>query len=260
MIFYFSGTGNTKWAAQELAKATNEPLFFIPDVLKGNCQFQLSEGERIGFCFPVHGWRPPFLVRDFIRKLVITNTQSHYCYALCTAGDTTGESMKIFEKDLSERGLDLNATFSLIMPESYVGLPFMDVDTPQKERQKKLQAAELLQVYIERIIRKEESNSNSHIGRWPRINSRLIGSFFVNHLISDKPFQVEESRCVKCGICANVCPTENITGGLGYEPKWIHEGACLTCFACYHHCPHHAIEFGKQTRKKGQYWYTKNRI
>ncbi|MFW5518323.1 MAG: ferredoxin, partial [Segatella copri] len=36
---------------------------------------------------------------------------------------------------------------------------------------------------------------------------------------------------------------------------WLHHKDCLTCFTCYHHCPHHAIEFGKQTRKKGQYFF-----
>ena len=31
MIFYFSGTGNTLWAAQQLAEATGEELLYIPD-------------------------------------------------------------------------------------------------------------------------------------------------------------------------------------------------------------------------------------
>ena len=34
MIFYFSGTGNTRWIAQQLAEATGEELRFIPDEMK----------------------------------------------------------------------------------------------------------------------------------------------------------------------------------------------------------------------------------
>ena len=31
MIFYFSGTGNTRWAAKQLAAATEERLLFITE-------------------------------------------------------------------------------------------------------------------------------------------------------------------------------------------------------------------------------------
>ena len=67
MIFYFSGTGNTRWAAERLAQETGEKLLFIPDEMKkGKCEYTLQEGERLGFCFPVHGWQPPHIVREFI--------------------------------------------------------------------------------------------------------------------------------------------------------------------------------------------------
>lgn len=152
MIFYFSGTGNTRWAAQYLSEATQEELVFIPDHPTGTFSPDLKEGERIGFCFPVHGWRPPKLVRDFVSRLRL-RAEGHYVYALCTAGDNIGETIEILEKDLSEVGIHLDSAFSLIMPESYVGLPFMDVDTEAKEKAKKDEAAALLQSY-EPIIAK----------------------------------------------------------------------------------------------------------
>lgn len=258
MIFYFSGTGNTRWAAQEISKATGEKLLFIPDMRGDECVFVPEKGERIGFCFPVHGWRPPKNVREFISKLTIEQSDSHYCYALCTAGDNIGEAMRILEKDLKERNIHLDAEFSLIMPESYVGLPFMDVDKPQKEKEKITTAEADLKKYIQEIVQQKKNASQPTIGNWPRINSRLLGSFFISHLITDKKFHVEKQRCVKCGICVSVCPIGNMQGGNGQFPTWEHKGRCLTCFACYHYCPQHAIEFGRQTKKKGQYYYNKN--
>ena len=85
--------------------------------------------------------------------------------------------------------------------------------------------------------------------------TKIIGGFFEHVLITDKRFHVEKDKCVKCGICANVCPVGDIKGGKGKTPEWLHHKDCLTCFCCYHHCPHHAIEFGHQTQKKGQYYY-----
>ena len=179
----------------------------------------------------------------------------HYCYALCTAGDNIGETMRIFEQDLAERNIHLDAKFSLIMPESYVGLPFMDVDTPQKEAAKKATASVELERCIQEIIERKRSAERLVIGNWPRTNSRVLGGFFIKHLITDKKFRVEEQRCTKCGTCVSVCPVRNMDGGKGHLPAWKHTGDCLTCFACYHHCPQHAIEFGRQTKKKGQYYY-----
>ena len=141
MIFYFSATGNTRWAATKLAATTGEQLVYIPDVMDGDCTFRLAERERLGFVFPVHGWRPPLLVRRFIEKLNIKTTPDNYCFALCTAGDSIARTIDILAADLAKKGLSLDAAYSLLMPEAYVGLPFMDVDTEEKELKKKQKAA-----------------------------------------------------------------------------------------------------------------------
>ena len=57
MIFYFSGTGNTRWAAEEISRATGERLLDMAAEINGECRYQPAAGECIGFCFPVHGWR-----------------------------------------------------------------------------------------------------------------------------------------------------------------------------------------------------------
>ena len=34
MILYFSGTGNTRWVARQIAEAIDEELLFIPDLIR----------------------------------------------------------------------------------------------------------------------------------------------------------------------------------------------------------------------------------
>lgn len=274
MIFYFSGTGNSKWAAKTLALETGDTLVSIPEVINSDCSFTIEKDEHVGFIFPIHGWRVPSIVKEFITKLTIktlgedTSHVKHYCFCLVTAGDTIGKAMERFQQQLKSvtvnDALSLKAVCSLIMPESYVGLPSMDVDTKEKELEKKELASKQLKEFSN-ILKQHPHKDSNQIWGWnqlirgpiPSFFSGPVGGFFERFLITDKPFHVDSRRCVKCGICANVCPVSDIKGGLGYEPEWLHNGKCLTCFSCYHHCPHHAIEFGKRTQKKGQYFYNK---
>lgn len=264
MIFYFSGTGNTRWAAQKMAAATADRLVNIAEEMLAaetaqasdpQFTYTLAQDERIGFFFPVHGWRPPRLVLDFLDRLHLTNADSHYAYVVCTAGDNVGEAVSILEKRLQTMGIKIDSAISLIMPESYVGLPFMDVDTPAKEQCKKMEADNKLTRFIADIMECRSGVRDITIGHWPRINSRLIGSVFVKKLVTDRPFHVVADRCLHCGKCASVCPVANIHFEKGGEPSWLHNGKCLSCFACYHHCPTHAIEYGGRTKKKGQYYF-----
>ena len=286
MIFYFSGTGNTKWAASKLAAATREDLISIAPYMRADDSshnlaepFILKENERLGFVFPVHGWRVPKLVREFICKMKIQREPSDasaenkakaedslknrpFAYCVCTAGDSIGLTIENLNEVISQNpslqalGItEVSSSYSLIMPESYIGLPFMDVDPKEREIRKKENAAQELAIVCEEIFDRKEGISRLVKGPIPWFFTKVVGGFFENVLITDKRFHVEKDRCVKCGICANVCPVGDIKGGHGEYPVWLHHKDCLTCFTCYHHCPHHAIEFGNQTQKKGQYYF-----
>ena len=291
MIFYFSGTGNTKWAASKLAAATREDLISIAPYMRADDSshnlaepFILKENERLGFVFPVHGWRVPKLVREFISKMKIQREPIQrepsdataenkakaedslknrpFAYCVCTAGDSIGLTIENLNEvislnpSLQALGItEVSSSYSLIMPESYIGLPFMDVDPKEREIRKKENAAQELAVVCEEIFDRKEGINRLVKGPIPWFFTKVVGGFFEKVLITDKRFHVEKDRCVKCGICANVCPIGDIKGGHGEYPVWLHHKDCLTCFTCYHHCPHHAIEFGNQTQKKGQYYF-----
>ena len=258
MIFYFSGTGNTRFVAKEIAAGIGEELLFIPDLIRENrYEFTLQPEETVGFCFPTHGWQPPRIVREFIKQLSITRHPSPYnlyCWALTTCGDDMGEAMTILNKDLKAIGLKASTMFSVIMPESYVCLPFMYTDTEDKEQQKIAAAKEQLPHIIACLRERKEGIEELEKGSTPRLYSYVIGAYFNARMVHDKKFTVDADACIKCGKCAKMCPVDNITGT---PPVWNHNGRCTSCLACYHYCPTHAINFGKITRKRGQYYFNK---
>lgn len=254
MIFYFSGTGNTRWVATTIANAIGEELFYIPDLLRnGHYKFELQKEERIGFCFPTHGWQPPKIVREFIQKFEM-KSEGHYCWALTTCGDNMGEAMTILNKDLAKKGLQAETLFSVIMPESYVCLPFMKTDPEDKERWKIENANRQLHHIISIVKDNKRGIEELEKGATPRLYSYVIGSYFNKRMITDKKFIVDSEVCIKCGKCTNVCPVDNIKGT---PPEWLHNGKCTCCLACYHFCPVHAINYGKITRKRDQYYFNR---
>ena len=254
MIYYFSGTGNSRWAAEYLAKATNDKLTNIADVMTSENHHVAERGNDnvIGFVFPVHGWMPPQIVRKFIKLLNIHNASHCYTYCLMTAGDNIGEAMTLMREDLKKVGMHLDAAFSLIMPESYVCLPGFNVDDKNKESWKLSQAKRDVEIISEYIIHKRKGVEQVTKGPVPWILTHILGEPFNSLFISDKPFKVDESLCVKCGKCADVCPVKNIIGGNGHVPAWKKDGTCTNCMACYHNCPQHAINH-RTTKNKGQY-------
>ena len=264
MIFYFSGTGNTRWVAGEIAKAIGEELLLIPDLIReGRYEFALGKGERIGLCFPTHGWQVPRLVREFIGRLRIDGLSNQtFCWALTTCGDNMGETMTILNRDLARNKalehdggpLQAESVFSVIMPESYVCLPFMKTDTEEREAMKIDTARHQLPHIIQMVEERRRGIEELEKGSTPRLYSYVIGAYFNKRMVHDRKFTVDTAKCIGCGKCVKVCPVDNIQGT---PPEWLHNGRCTSCLACYHYCPVHAINNGSITKKREQYYFNK---
>ena len=103
-----------------------------------------------------------------------------------------------------------------------------------------------------------------------KIKSSAVGDFMKNKLPyplarighslgyalmrKTKHFFVEDT-CVGCGLCAKSCPVSAMKRN-GRKPEWIQE-QCVMCLSCLHHCPKFAIQYGKHTKKHGQYTHPK---
>lgn len=249
MIFYYSGCGNSRWAAQELAAALHEELRFIPDLQReGFNSYTPREGESLGFVFPIYAWAAPKLVEDFVQQ-VRWEGKPAYTYYLCTCGDETGKTRQSFGRVLESVGLQLDACYYLQMPETYLFFPGFHLDTPEGEQRKIKAAREKLTGIIEHI-KQQQAVVDELPGSLAWLKSGLIRKGFVNHM-TDKKFHVTDA-CNGCGTCVDVCPLQNIQL-TDMKPQW--QGHCTQCAACYNHCPQNAIHFANYTVGKGQYYF-----
>ena len=62
----------------------------------------------------------------------------------------------------------------------------------------------------------------------------------------DKNYTVSDS-CVKCGLCAKICPVGNIALEVG-KPQFLHK--CEQCMACIQWCPQRSINTPKTIKRR----------
>lgn len=137
MIFYFTGTGNSRWVAEALGTAFDEPLVSIADALnEGKNAYPLGEREKVFFVFPVHSWGPAVLVPRFISRLILSGYKGQEVYFVCTCGDDCGYTDRIMRSILARRGIAVTGGFSVQMPNNYVLMPGFDVDSKMVETEK----------------------------------------------------------------------------------------------------------------------------
>lgn len=247
MIYYYSGTGNTRTAARYLASATSSRLHFIP--APGEVPLP-KEGESVGFMFPIYSWGVPPVVTEFLERLPADSLRGRHVWAVCTCGDEAGIAMRLFSRQLRGiRGSGADALFSLIMPNDYVLLPGFDVDSPEVAAAKLREAPARLAAIAERINARETGVSDVHEGSFPALRTRLVFPLFRRWGVNPRRWKAS-AACVGCGRCVAACPSRNIVLEEG-RPVW--GDRCLSCCACFHSCPSGAVSYGTFTRGKGQY-------
>ena len=253
MIIYFSGTGNSRATALELAERLNTGVTELTgSLLTSPAEHPLlCDGEEpIVWVFPVYSWGIPPVVVNFIRNCRIEGAEKSVHHMTITCGDDAGMTASQWRRLMASRGWKAGSATSVIMPNTYVLMKGFDTD-PEALRDKKLEEAPAMTARAAERIAEGKTDDMIVRGKFPRFKSRIIYPWFKRYAMSPKPFHALDS-CISCGRCAHSCPTDNINMEDG-RPKW--GDACALCLRCYHICPAHAVAYGKAPDGKGQYLY-----
>jgi ferredoxin len=241
-IYYFTGTGNSLYAARMIADRLGDcPLFPIVKALAGGGPI---DGERIILVFPVYMFRAPHIVCRFVRRLRTVKT----VIAIATMGGSSGKTLQQLRSILRKNGLALHAGYTITMPDNYT--PFGDA-MPHDEMNESLKEALVKIDSISKNIKNneqviEKNTSFFPLYLWP--GALYLYAYGIIPKLA-RYFRVEDS-CDGCGICARVCPSTTVTIR-DNKPRW--SDTCEQCLACLHWCPKEAIQYGKKTKGKNRY-------
>jgi flavodoxin/NAD-dependent dihydropyrimidine dehydrogenase PreA subunit len=243
IIFVFSGTGNSLWAAKKIAEEL------------GNCEivsmgshkeYTLTDGyDAIGFVYPTYYRGMPARVQYFVFQFDFKNNWNAYFFAVATCGsiDTACNATAQLRNLLKRKGITLSYAEKLDMFSNYIIMYNMR-DTVKEETR---QSARDLEPIIGNIKKKTVDLTESGIKPLEQLMYKGF-THLTPHM--DKNFNVSET-CTHCGICQKVCPVNNIDLGQDKKPYFKHH--CEQCLSCIQHCPAKAINYKDKTQNRKRY-------
>ena len=246
MIFWFSGTGNSKYAAQRMAEALNEPLLCMNDRIQAHDTTAIETGERLVIVTPTYAWRIPRLVRDWLLQTELRGARQ--AWFVMTCGSEIGNADRYNRELCTEKAISCMGTAQIVMPENYIAM----FGVPQADEARRIVTK--AEPDIDRAIaalREGLPFPPTRNNLYDRFMSGPVNPIFYKFFVKADAFTAS-SACIGCGQCAKRCPMNNVTLKDG-KPVWGRN--CTHCMACICYCPVSAIEYGKKSVGQPRYHF-----
>ena len=130
MVLYFSGTGNSRYAARLIARETGDRVVSINELIKNGEYPALVSDMPFVFVCPTYAWRIPRVVERFIRRTRFEGSRA--AYFVLTCGGETENAAHYARKTCRVAGLEFMGLATVVMPENYVAM-FAVPDKEQAE-------------------------------------------------------------------------------------------------------------------------------
>ncbi len=246
MIIYFSGTGNSRFAAEYIAEKVGDQLIDAGDHIKRKKIFRTSGDRPLVFVCPVYAFRMPRFFEKFIRRCSYEGNMNAYFVMTCGGG--MGNAFVYNEALCKDLGFKYMGTMEVVMPDNYL---LMDKPPQKDEAIRKIRKALPDLDIAAKIIRLGGMFPENKAGAVSKLLTKAANPMFNKFMAKAKNFRADE-RCIGCGKCEQVCVLNNITMKDG-RPSW--GDRCSHCMACISYCPAGAIEYGKKTVGRVRYTY-----
>lgn len=224
-VCYFTATGNSLY----VAKRIGGELLSIPRLMKQD-SIEITD-DAVGIVCPVYGGEMPKMVRRFLARAAI---RTDYFFFVSTYGMSDSVAKPNAIAAAEKAGLKVSYVASLKMVDNY--LPGFEMQNQMDTVGEKKIEEHLNRICADITARRIDAPA---VGLGQRIAMALIHGTMGKVVLKDAGAQsyFVNGDCIRCGICAKVCPADNIA----VTDKVLFLDRCEDCYACLHNCPKNAI-------------------
>jgi ferredoxin/flavodoxin len=234
-FYYFSGTGNTLLVVDRMAKVfqehgANVTLHRIEDSNPAT----INHSNIIGLAFPVAGFSTYPFIWDFIKALPDCNGTE--VFMVDTLGGFSGGMVGPLKRVLEFKGYKPIGAKEIKMP------PNIFYIYNQSKN------GEIIKNGLDKAVKyaQELISRKTHWTRIPFLSDAMyllykiviVRMWLSNWNQKYFGFKVDKGKCIKCGLCIQLCPVKNINMNNGFP---AHGKRCNFCVRCTSWCPQSAI-------------------
>lgn len=251
MILYFSGTGNSEYAAKRIGGEIQDQVTDLFEKLRSRDFSEMRSEKPWVVVVPTYAWRIPRIIQEWLENTELAGNKD--IYFVMTCGGSIGNAGRFLAKLCSAKKLNYLGCVAVIMPENYIAM----FSTPTREEALRIirQSEDVLDKAA-LMIKDRQALSQPGVTWKDRMNSSVINAVFYPLFVHAKKFRATDG-CISCGKCVEVCPLNNISLQKG-RPVWGKN--CTHCMACICRCPREAIEYGTHSKGKPRYTCPQNRL
>ncbi len=237
VLYFFSGTGNTKWVADTFYKYFKKNKIDLELInIERIEDIKLRQVDFFIIGSPVYAEVEPKIVDDFLNKLPKTK-KALKTIVYTTQGGKSAAAPSIIAKKLKVKGYNVLIHEPIKMTNNYYFL--LGKEPSANDCVKFLNNADhKVKRIVENFINNNELKKESSLVRMEV--GKICGSFFRKMMPKISKNITATSECMKCGICLTNCPKSNITFEDG---KAVFHSKCMLCLRCLYICPVNAIRY-----------------
>ena len=226
MVLYFTGTGNSRYAASIISNICGDELVSINSIMRQRIEdpyiakYSFESDKPFVVVCPTHCWNVPKAVQDFLKDSRFIGSTKLYFFLTC--GSSTGAASLLAQQLCADIGMTFMGLSSVVMPENYIAM----FKTPPYDEALGIIRSSVSKIEsCARLINMGKAICDMNQGKlW----LSKINPIFYRLFVKDKAFRTTED-CNECGLCEKICPVVNINIDDRGLPRW--KGNCIHCMA-----------------------------
>lgn len=251
LITYFSGSGNTRYGVELIKKGLEKKGSSRCDLIQVRDfnNDMIKDYDLIGYAAPIYGYKPSINMLELIDELQKEHAKP--CFTFITSAGVPANSNRIIFDSLKKKGWDIIGQSQMICEDSWTMIrkkgKIYKIELPSKEEQYLVYefGTELQRLFNDYHLFKKISTRPKFKLCWQHIVSKTFLKLFLSLFFV---IRIDTSKCTKCGLCINNCPTGRMNSETFPELK----GDCIGCNGCINICPNDAV-IGMGTQGKYKY-------